>query len=602
MLYIVPIEDSTYGRRELSAVVNDNIMSLAGTTQTTVYQSESGLHINDMIDAINDFLSSQDWRYISQVEYLNSGEMARMGDIIPLLRTAFPNATQGHFSSTSPYNVSDYISVFDTVTEFRDFGKLNDTLDGFSGTCVQRGVNDLPSFPCSSSYGNYSRFTGNDPLSQQSLTSFNVKFVVYGSDIMDGNKFKITDETYRVVVGIVFFFYTDFFGEWAESSCAVEVSSLGSAPQTAIDIFTGQDAEQQDIPEDDRDPYGGGDDTGGNSDTGGGQGGGDSDNRDPDSDPNPVPSLPSVSATDTGFITLYNPSLAQMKSLASYMWGQNFDINLFKKVVADPMDTILGLSIVPVAVQSGGVQNVKVGNIDTGVSMTKASSQYIELNCGTIALKEYWKAYLDYSPYTRISIFLPFIGSQELDVDILQSTSVGVVYHIDILNGGCIAFVTSDGDVIAQFSGQCAVSVPVTSKDFTQTIMALTSLVAGGVGVVATGGLSAPVSGAMIAGVATASANTANNVISSKPTFAKSGNVSGSNGLLGVQKPYLIIEKPKQCVPKYQNTFTGYPSYITSKLSLLTGFTQVQDIHLDVACTDEEHNEIMGLLHSGVIL
>lgn len=350
------------------------------------------------------------------------------------------------------------------------------------------------------------------------------------------------------------------------------------------------------------DPYDGdGDDE---SDEGGGPGSGDQDNWDEDGDSNPVPPLPGISATDTGFITLYNPSLSELQSLASVLWSNPFDITQFKKVVADPMDVILGLSILPLDVPQGVASEVKIGNLGTGVFLTKASAQFVELNCGTISLHEKWHSYLDYSPYTKVFVMLPYIGARELDVDQLQGTTLGIVYHIDILSGGCVAFVTVDGNVIAEYSGQCSVSVPITSQDFTQTISALCTLVAGAAGVgvtAATGGLASPVAPAMISGAATAAANTAKTVASSKPSFSVSGSTSGSNGLLANQKPYLIIERPKLCAPGQQNSYAGYPGYITRQMSSLSGYTQVQEIHLNVACTDSEYDEIMDLLRSGVI-
>ena len=366
-----------------------------------------------------------------------------------------------------------------------------------------------------------------------------------------------------------------------------------------VGVFNGINADEY-IPS--TDPYQDDEDE---SDGGGGEGGGtgDGDNYTDDSEDNDVPDLPGLSAVDTGFITLYAPTISQLKALANYLWGDIFDITTWKKVMADPMDAIIGLSIVPVTVPVSGSHPITVGNISTGLSANKASTQYLEVVCGTITIEEYWKAYLDYSPYTKISIYLPFIGSQELDTDLIQAGTLGVTYHIDILSGACVAFITANGNVIAQFSGQCAVSIPITSQDFTQTIMSLGQLVASGIGVVATGGMSAPVQGAAIAGLATAAANTAANVISSKPTFAKSGNMAGSNGLMGVQTPYIIIQKPKLCVPDRQNSFTGYPGYVTRKIGNLVGFTQMQDVHLKgISCTDSERDEILSLLRSGVIV
>ena len=315
--------------------------------------------------------------------------------------------------------------------------------------------------------------------------------------------------------------------------------------------------------------------------------------------------MPSVSAIASGFFTLYNPSIAEMRALASYMWSSlsDLDVNAIKKIVADPMDTILGLSMIPVSIPSGGSQVVKVGGISTNVSMNLAGNQYVKVECGSINIKEYWGSYLDYSPYTKISLFLPYIGFVDLNTDLVQKKTLSVNYHVDILSGGCIAFVMASGDVIGQYSGQCSISIPVTSSDWTNTIIAMGQLVAGGVSLVSSGGMSAPVTASKIGGAISEMGNSVGNVISAKPTFKKSGNVSGGAGLMGNQKPYLIIERPRACLPRYQNKLAGYPSYVTRRLRDVSGFTQIQDIKLDnIPCTDSERNEIVSLLHEGVLL
>lgn len=343
------------------------------------------------------------------------------------------------------------------------------------------------------------------------------------------------------------------------------------------------------------------------SDTGGGTGGEDQDNWDDDGDEIPVPELPTLSAVDTGFIALYNPTVAQLQSLASYMWSGAFDLNSFRKIVADPMDVILGLSIVPVDVPSSSTAEVNVGNIGTGIYMLKASSQYVEVDCGTIDVHENDHSYLDYSPYTKVTLILPYIGAQELSIDEINGQTLGVKYHVDVLSGACVAFVTIGGNVVHQYAGQCAVSIPITSKDFTQTIQAICQLVGAGigagVGIAASGGMSAPITAAMVAGGTSAAASGAMNVVNSKPTFSKTGSIAGSAGLLAVQKPYLIFEKPKKCKPGDQQTYTGYPSIITRSLGSLSGFTQVRDIHLNgIPCTDSERDEMLTLMREGIIL
>lgn len=333
------------------------------------------------------------------------------------------------------------------------------------------------------------------------------------------------------------------------------------------------------------DPY----EQGGNSGTGGGTG-----TFDGTGDAIEIPSLPTLSAVNTGFITLFNPTISEMLDLSSYMWSDLFDLATWKKIFADPMQAILGLSIVPVAVASGGIKEVKVGNISTGVNMTVAQSQYAEVDCGTLDVKEYWGAYLDYDPFTKAEIYLPYIGTHPISTDDIMGKQVHVVYHVDILSGSCCAYVKCGESVLYTFVGQCSSSIPITGDNWTNVINGAISI-AGSIGtMVATGGMSAPMAAGNIASTA---------VNSMKPSIEKSGAMGGTGGMLGIQTPYLILTRPRQALPKNQNLYTGYPSFITEKLSEVSGYTEIESIHLEnILATEQELSEIENLLKGGVII
>lgn len=339
------------------------------------------------------------------------------------------------------------------------------------------------------------------------------------------------------------------------------------------------------------DPYTGG----GSSSSGGGGGtfGGGNTIFGGASDSIGIPPLPTASASSAGFITLFNPSLSQLNNLANYMWSDLFSLETFKKIFADPMDCILGLSIVPVKPASAGTSVVKIGNVSTDVSMNKTSSQYVAVDCGTIDVKEYWGAYLDYAPYTQCEIYLPYVGTKQISVDDVMNKAVRVVYHVDILSGACNAYVKCGDSVLYTFVGQCSSSIPISGNDWTNVLNGAIS-VAGKIGLaMATGGATA-----LMSGLGAASSI----ISSSKPTVERSGAMSSTGGLLGIQKPYLILTRPKQALPENQNKYTGYPSFITMKLSECTGYTEIDSIHLEnMSCTDEEALEIENLLKSGVI-
>lgn len=329
-------------------------------------------------------------------------------------------------------------------------------------------------------------------------------------------------------------------------------------------------------------------------------GGGDGDiDIDPDEiDKAEIPDLPTISAVDAGLITMYNCTAGQLQVLGNYLWSNIYDLETnFTKLFASPMEAIIGLSIIPVTPTLGGASTVKFGNIDTHISMSKLSSQFVEKDMGTISVKKWIGSFMDYSPYVKLSLYLPYIGYRELSPDDVVGDTIHVVYHIDCLSGGCCAMVeTGKKGLLYSFDGSCIANVPITALNYSGAIQNAISAVSGGVSTVAglaTGNPVAAVGGA---------ASVAQNVTNIKPSVQRSGQMSGAAGLMSYQSPMLIIERPNMCVPENLNTYTGNMLYVSRKLSQCKGFTQVSLIHLDgIPCTEKERNELMTLLNKGVI-
>ena len=171
--------------------------------------------------------------------------------------------------------------------------------------------------------------------------------------------------------------------------------------------------------------------------------------------------------------------------------------------------------------------------------------------------------------------------------------------------------ILKDSSVMYQFAGSLSSNCPLSSNDWTQTIISAVQMAATGISMAATGGASAPLAGAVGAGEASSlsslalnsASNIAGNVSQLAPQVMKSGAVSGASGLLGVQVPYIIREAVNYQDTTEFNSLGGYPSNIYSLLSDLTGYTEVQSIHLTgMSCTQAEMDEIETLLKHGVII
>lgn len=308
----------------------------------------------------------------------------------------------------------------------------------------------------------------------------------------------------------------------------------------------------------------------------------------PPQDPIPTPETPPSYVTTNAMFTLYNPSGGDLTNLANFLWSPTWSIDTFKKIFANPLDCILGLMVMPHLSASVSTKTMNVGNISTGVTMHYFTSQFYDFDCGTFELLEYYNSYLDYAPYTKVNIFLPYIGDKQLSTDEVMNKTLGVKYRFDLATGDCIAFVTVNGTVLYSFSGNCAARLPLSGNNWNGIIPAIT-----GVAISA---------GSMAAGLPALGAASAAAVSTMKETISHTGNISGSAGLMGIQKPYLIVTRPRQALPLGQNSFTGYPSFITESLGSLTGYTEVEQCHLEhVPATGAELEEIERLLKEGVL-
>ena len=321
------------------------------------------------------------------------------------------------------------------------------------------------------------------------------------------------------------------------------------------------------------------------------------------------------------------------------------------------MQAMIAFNLVPCPVPDGGTEEFALMYIGTGVTMTVAANQFVDVDCGTLTLDRVYGSALDQSPYTKVSCFLPYIGMVQLNTDEVMGRELQVKYRIDIVSGSCVAKVFVDGNCLYQYSGHCAITIPFSSADFSNYVSASINVAKLGVGMVAAGAQGAigaamtepeqstgrtitrtvenrqtsrnPVTGRQITtgtntttttttypnneerstaqasfnGLSPANiSNTVGQIMSSKPVIQHSGSFSGNSGYLGVRRPYLIIERPNMCLPESYQSMNGYPAMITMTLGECQGYTRVQQVQLTgIWATNPEQAEILQLLKMGVV-
>jgi hypothetical protein len=340
--------------------------------------------------------------------------------------------------------------------------------------------------------------------------------------------------------------------------------------------------------------------------------------------------LPTLDAVGTGFATLFTPNKAQLAALADVMWNQNIFAAL-QNLVENITNMFTGLSIVPFEVTHGATVSVTwLGLFDTGISLTLAAQQFYDIPMGSIDLSDDGRIYvsasaLDYAPFSKLGIYLPFIGFQELDIDECRDCVISLHYKVDILSGTCVAMIALNGNEIYQFTGNCLTQIPITNEsleglvsDAVNVGIAISSVAATQASVSAgesytnySGHVPLEKQDQAVAdlekinerGHGQLASATADAAMGMKPNIKKSGAVSAAASLMSIKQPYLFLTTPRQSMPARYRMYCGYPSNITGKLNEFSGFTVVEDIRLNnLVATSSEVAEIYSLLKKGVII
>lgn len=292
---------------------------------------------------------------------------------------------------------------------------------------------------------------------------------------------------------------------------------------------------------------------------------------------------------------IYNPTQAELNAFGGWLWSSDF-VEQLKKLFNDPMQAIIGVHKVFATPSTGGSRTIVCGYLDSGVSSKIVTSQYTNVDCGSVDMREYFGNVFDYSPFTSVKIYLPFIGIVPLDVSYIMRSTISVKYVVDVLTGACLANVEVNrdgaGGVIFSYGGSAIVSYPISSGSYVGVVSGAISVLAGVAGAIASGGSALPVVAGVASGIGKAHTD-----------IQHSGQFSGSAGAMGSKKPYLIISRPQTRIANNIAEYSGIPSNATVKLSSCNGYTKVSEVHLSISnAFDSELAEIERLLKGGVII
>lgn len=314
-------------------------------------------------------------------------------------------------------------------------------------------------------------------------------------------------------------------------------------------------------------------------------------------DPSPTPVVPVLPDTmpSTSMFTVYAPSLANIRALGAWLWSTDI-IEQVLRMWQNPLDGIIAFMIVYCDITTDRSSNIQIGYLDTGISSRVISQQFATIECGSVQIKEYLNNATDYSPYTSIHLYLPFIGVVELDSDEFMGGTMTITYKVDMYTGTCLAMIkcTRQPDmpeptILYTFSGNAAQQLPLTASSFGGALSSLVSAVSGGIAIASGGG----VAGAAMLG---------HSLTHEMVHIGHSGSLSANAGIMAPRIPYVILSRKHSYDANGYNAIYGYPANKTVNLGNCTGFVRVKAGHLRSKASENEKSEIMNLLKEGVIL
>lgn len=302
-----------------------------------------------------------------------------------------------------------------------------------------------------------------------------------------------------------------------------------------------------------------------------------------------IPDAPSP-FTSLGFLnTSYALTRARCKSFSNFIWTAGLFDNI-KLMNQSPIENVVSCKIFPMTF-AGTDETMMLGNVETTTGARIGDTSTFLYDIGTVTVKPYYNSFLDYSPYTTLSIFLPFCGIHELDCKLLMGKTLNVKYAVDVVCGTCKALLYVEGVELYSFEGQMGIDIPIASGTRAQVEKALIS---GAVSTVSSIATQNPV------GVATSLLNTATSSLHNQT----SGSHSSATSAYETLQVYLIYDRPVyQNLEGFAHAFGRFCG-LTKNLGNLDGFTVCnENVELSgIVCSSEEKEELKSLLTGGVFL
>lgn len=325
----------------------------------------------------------------------------------------------------------------------------------------------------------------------------------------------------------------------------------------------------------------------------------------------------SVISTDAngynGACAVYALTQSQLAQFSATITADSFLDGIWegiKNSFNNPFEAIVSCRWIPFSVDSlsGSVKSILITYADTGVQGKLLTSNFkgqsISMNLPRLGTNA---SFLDVSPFVSATLYLPFVGTVELDIDAYyKSNTFSVNMNCDVVTGDIVYTVGSNFNAFTStYSGNCSTQIPI-SNNGPDSI----GMVAGSSGII--GGIVSTVAGiatknpALIAtGIGSMGMGSLGSIKSAEVHTQTNGAISSRIGSK-ISLTIKIVVMRSKVLDSVQGagriSAIGLPCYKTLRLSTLSGYCQCSGASVSAPATDTELSTINELINNGIYI
>lgn len=309
----------------------------------------------------------------------------------------------------------------------------------------------------------------------------------------------------------------------------------------------------------------------------------------------------------TGGATTYFLTYQQMQLFANELATEDLWKQL-EQFFTNPEAGIIDCYYLPIDVSQyislTTAQTITIGDYTFGATGKLAQATNLAVKSKQVTIDIPW-GYNDFrrlQPYSELTLFVPFCGAKSLSGELLSDVEAILIdYSVDVSTGAVQAICYVKEEVLAEFSGNIRISLPIG-----QTQARVDSIIGGAAGAItAVGGM---VTGNPLAIGAGAISAVSSIVTPAQQNICGSMNGSVLGAILGNdtsrwQKFRLVVtSRSTTDDPDNMRGTVGNVLCKVRQISGLSGYCQTNGFSVSASCTQTERDRINQLMDGGVYL